>query len=271
MQDGCLNCGGTLMPGQHYCPVCGQKATVRRLSIRQLAQDFVIVVINIEKGIVRLLKGLTFAPAKVAIEYVDGKRRKYFSPFAFMTLCIASTVIINNWARPWETKYEPDQKVLARIYDEPTREKYIRTVERNAWIQGVANKNLSTVSVLVAPYYALFLWWFFRRRNRNFAEIIIAYLLFAAYSTLVSTVLFSPLMGWTRDSSAYYYVQGTSFILQTVYMAWGMKGFFGLKTTGGYLKMLGALSLIGIIGFILLLVGTFLYVFYGAYDVLKYL
>ena len=264
MQDSCLNCGATLRTDQNFCPLCGQKTDTGRLTIRQLAKDFLVMISKVEKGLVRLLKGLTFRPGNVAIEYIEGKRKKYFSPLAFMTVCIALTVVINNWVKPWSTKIEPDPTVLARIYDEPTREKYLRTVERNAWIQGVANKNLSTISVLVAPYYALFLWWFFKRRNRNFAEIIVAYLLFAAYSTLVSTLVFSPLMGWTRDSSAYYYIQVTGFIAQTAYMAWGMKVFFGLKGRGGYIKMLAALSLIGVIGFILLLVASFLYVFYGA-------
>ncbi len=271
MQDACLNCGGTLLPGQNFCPLCGQKTNVKRLTVYQLTHDFLLVIVNLERGLLRLFKGLTVNPGKVAVEYVAGKRTTYFSPFAFMTICIALTVIINNWVKPWESKIEPDQKVLARLYDQPTKEKYLRTVKRNAWIQGVANKNLSTVSVLVAPYYALFLWWFFKRRGRNFAEIIIAYLLFAAYSTLIATLLFSPIMGWTRGSPGYYYIQVTSFIAQTVYMAWGMKDFFGLKKRAGFIKMLAALSLIGIIGFILLLVGTFLYVFYGAYDVLKYL
>lgn len=272
MQEGCLNCGCTLKPGQNYCPFCGQKTTVRRLTLRQLAQDFLVVVINVERGIIRLLKGLTLTPGKVAIEYIGGKRKKYFSPFAFMTICIAATVIINNWVKPWDTEYEPDQETLARLQDPTIREKYLRTVERNAWIQGVANKNLSTAAVLAAPYYALLLWWFFRKRGRNFAEIIIAYLLFAAYSTLISTVLFSPLMGWVEYKSfTYYTIQMTSFIAQTVYMAWGMKDFFGFKTNGGYIKMLAALSLIGVTGFILLLVAMFLYVFYGAYDILKYI
>ncbi|MGQ0738815.1 MAG: DUF3667 domain-containing protein [Bacteroidota bacterium] len=271
MQDGCLNCGGTLLPNQRFCPACGQRSDTGKLTIRQLLHDFTQVILTTEKGIIRLLKGLAVNPGRVALEYAAGKRKKYFNPFAFMALCVAFMVIINNWLKPYGSLPAPDEKVLARIYDPATKEKYLRTVERNAYVQRIANKNNNTINVIAAPYYALFLWLFFRRRNRNMAEIIVAYLLFAAFSNILSTVIFSPVLAGLRNSSAYYYVQFLGFTLQTAYIAWGMKGFFGFKKTGGYIKMLAALSLIGVTGFIILLVAYFLYVFYGAYDVLRYI
>lgn len=270
MQEGCLNCGHTILPGQQFCPLCGQRTDTKKLTIRQLFLEFIQVIVNIEKGVVRLLKGLAVNPGLVAAEYVAGKRKKYFNPFAFMALCVAFMVIINNWLKPYGSLPVPDQKVLARIQDPVTEAKYLRTVERNARVQRISNQNNNTLNVIAAPFYAVFLWLFFRRRNRNIAEIIVAYLLFAAFSNILSTIIFSPVLAALRDHPAYSYIQFLGFTLQTAYIAWGMKGFFGLKGAVGYIRSMAVLSLIGLIGFILLLAGYFLYVFYGSYEVLQY-
>ncbi|HEV7781021.1 MAG TPA: DUF3667 domain-containing protein [Chitinophagaceae bacterium] len=270
-EPGCLNCGGILLPNQDFCPVCGQKANTKRLTLRELGYDFLQVFINTEKGILRLLKGLTLNPGRVGTEYIEGRRKTYFNPFTFMALCIAFQVLFNGWLKPYGDLPVVDPVVEARIRDQEIKEKYLLTVKRSAGLQDFVNKNLNTASVAAAPFYALFLWLFFKRRNRNFAEIIVAYLLFTAFSNILSTLLFSPWLAYYRGEPPYYYIMCTSFVLQTAYIAWGMKGFYHLKGSGGYIKMLAALSLIGVIGFILLIAGFFIFVYHGAYEVFRYL
>ena len=270
-QANCLNCGAVLTPKQKFCDNCGQKKDLPRITIPNLAKEFLQIITHADKGLLKLLKGLVTNPGKTAAEYVEGKRKTYFSPFTFLALCIAFMLFVNTWIKPYGDLPVPDPEVLARIPDEETRELYILTIERNAKMQNFSNKNLSIISVLVAPYFAFFLWLFFPNRNRNVAEITVAYILFTGIGNVLSTIFISPWLAMYRNTSAYYPIFCTSLFLQTMYYAWGLKTFFNYKTAGGYIKVLAALGLIGLIGFILLIIVLFFYVYHGAFSVFQYL
>jgi hypothetical protein len=267
----CLNCEAPLLPGQSFCSACGQKTDTKRFTGRQLGYDFLQVFFNTEKGFFRLLKGMIKQPGQTAAEYVEGKRKKYFSPFAFMTVCIAFSVIVNGLIKPYEKLPEPNQAVLARIPDQPTREKYLLTVNRLAGVQKIVNKNLNLISILITPWFAFFLFIFYKRRGRNLSELIIAYILFAAICNLLACLLFSPLMAATRGSGAYNIVFYGNLALQMAFVAWGMTIFLKFKTAGKYIEVLAVLSLAGIIGFLLILVAYFLFVYHKAGEVFQYL
>jgi hypothetical protein len=270
-QANCLNCGAVLTPQQKFCDNCGQKKDTPRITLPGLAKDFLQIITHADKGLLKLLKGLVTNPGKTAAEYVEGKRKTYFNPFTFLALCIAFMLFVNSWTKPYGDLPVPDPEVLARIPDEQTKELYILTVERNAKMQNFSNKNLSNLSVLVAPYFAFFLWLFFPGRKRNVAEITVAYVLFTGFGNVLSTIFISPWLAMYRNTSAYYPIFCTSLLLQTMYYAWGLKTFFNFRTAGGYIKVLAALGLIGLIGFILLIICLFFYVYHGAFSVFKYL
>jgi Protein of unknown function (DUF3667) len=269
----CLNCGAALQSHQKYCPLCGQKANIPRITMRQLLRDFLQTITHADKGLLKLIKGLAINPGKTASEYVEGRRKTYFSPFGFLAVCIAFMLFMNKWIKPYGDLPVADAEVLARMPDEYIRHQYLLSMERMARVQDFSNKNMNIVSILVTPYFAFFLWLFFRHRGRNMGEITITYLLFTGFSNAVSSVLFAPWMAMHRNTSVtYYFIFWGSMLLQTMYFAWGLKVFFNYKTTSGYMKVLGALLLIGFIGFILLFIGLFIYVYRGeTFKVLQYL
>ncbi len=268
----CLNCGETLQSDQVFCPHCGQKTTTSRLTFRHLGYDFLQTFLRTEKGLFNLLRGLTMHPGRVAAEYARGKRKSYFSPFAFMGICIALMLLINNWLQPYIVQPEPSPEVLARMPDAATMKLYLVSLERIGEVQRFANKHMNTISVLVSPYFAFWLWLFFRRRGWNLAEITVAYILFSAFSNLVTAILIAPFLSFTGESWLYYPLLYGSIFLQVLYVAWGMKDFFHFKTAGGYWKVLLVLGLAGLVGFIVILILYFLYVYHGHIStVLRYL
>src|SRR5688572_23003403 len=268
----CLNCSRALFPNQHYCPHCGQKTDTKRITFRQLTADFLQFILHAERGLWRLLKGLIVRPGQTAIEYVEGKRKRYFNPFAFLALSLAAMVLIHSFIKPYEAIQEPDPFVEIRMPNERVRELYRTTVHKIASIQKFGNANLNTLSVLVSPYFAFFLWLFFKRRGRNVAEITVVYILYTAISNLLASIIISPILAGLKDSGAYWPVFYLSLFLQTCHIVWGLNTFFNYRTTNGYFKILGALFLIGVIGFIILMGSLFVYVYHGKYmEVLKYL
>jgi len=272
MRSTCLNCSETLYPRDKYCGHCGQNTAIGRISFKELSNEFFRTVLHVERGAMRLFKGLLIGPGKTATEYVEGKRRAYFNPFTFLTLCIAFVLLMNNWLKPYGDLPVPDQEVLNRISDPHTREIYLHSVERTASIQDFSNKNMNLLSVLLGPYFGCCLWIFFRKRKRNAAEITVAFILFMAFATAVNSLLISPWRAAYRNSNVYYPLLCLDILLQTLYITWGLSVFFNYRGINGYLKVLGALCLVGIIGFIILMIGLMIYVYRGdLFEVLKYL
>lgn len=260
------------MPGQVYCPLCGQKTSTRRLSFRQLGLDFLRVFLNLEKGLWRLVRGLTIRPGSTAEDYIKGKRKRYFNPFTFMAICIAGMLFIYSWLKPYSGPPVPDPAVLARISDPDLKQLYLDSVERIGLAQGFVNRYMNIISVLISPWFAFFLWLFFKRSQRNMAEITVAYILFSAYGNLVSTMLFSPVLSCILDTPGYYPLLCTMILLQTLYIARGMRRFLNLKTGSGFWQVLGVLALAGLAGFILVFITYFFYVYQdGAFTILQYL
>jgi Protein of unknown function (DUF3667) len=152
-QATCLNCGAVLTPGQNYCYNCGQRQTHHAFLSGIFSRIFYRPS-HAGRGILNLVKGLTINPGRTAVEYIQGKRKKYFNPFAFLGLCIAFMVFLNNWIKLYNDLPTPDPQVMARIPDEKLRQLYLVSIERNVRAQKFVSKNLNIASVLVAPYFA---------------------------------------------------------------------------------------------------------------------
>jgi hypothetical protein len=211
-------------------------------------------------------------PGKTAGEYVDGKRKKYINPYGFLALCIAFMLFLANWIQPYIDLTAPDPRKLSLIADDELRYKYLLTLERIGSTEKFFNRNLNLISVFITPYFAFFLWLFFKRRGRNVAEIFVAYIFFTGFANVVSALFVYPLLAISHKSLlTYNIILNTNLLLQTMYFAWGMKDFFGFKTTGDYFKTLGALLLIGFIGLIIVLIAYYLYVLQGDFRLLPYL
>lgn len=92
----CRNCDAALAHDHRFCARCGQRTSPQRLTMRQLAHDFVHVLTHADHSIFALVKALAYRPGRVAREYVDGRRKKHFGPIAFLMIAvgIASFMIV---------------------------------------------------------------------------------------------------------------------------------------------------------------------------------
>ena len=272
MSNQCLNCGAYLTSHKFFCSHCGHNINTHRFTFRGLLHDFLHSFLHADKGLLRLLKGLITRPGHTVAEFIEGKRKTYFNPFTFLALCIGFMVLLNTWMKTYSDLPVPDPKVIANIADEKMRTLYILSIERTARMIEFGNKYLNIISVLISPFFAYFLWLFFRRRKRNMAEITVAYIFFTGFSNVLSTIFISPWLAMFRNTAAASPLLYGSIILQTLYFAWGFKVFFNYRTASGYIKVLLVLWLAGTIGLILFIIGVFYYVYRGGvYDVLKYL
>lgn len=256
----CLNCNHALYPGQKFCDRCGQKTDVHRLTVGHLFHELFHAVTHTDKSIFHLFKGLALHPGKVAAEYVEGKRKKYFNPFTFLLLCIGFMIFVNNMVKPYpELKADPN--IVRQIPTEAGRKLYIRTIERTNNATQLVNKNTNLVYLIAIPFYALIVWLFYRWRGRNFAEIVLAFVLFTGFVGTVFTIVFTPLMAYNRTpSNAITYGLGGTFLF-IVYYAWGFKGFLRYKSAKAFIHLFFVLVLTMLLWFLITLVFYFWYIY----------
>jgi hypothetical protein len=90
----CVNCDAAILHGQNYCANCGQKAHTPRLSLREIGTEFVRAVAHVDRSALSLILQLLVRPGTVSLEYVSGKRKRYFGPFAFLVVNVAFTAAV---------------------------------------------------------------------------------------------------------------------------------------------------------------------------------
>lgn len=76
----CLNCDHPLV--STYCSGCGQKADTSRISFKDfLFNDILHGTFSIERGMLFTAKQALLRPGKAALEYIAGKRKRYYNLF----------------------------------------------------------------------------------------------------------------------------------------------------------------------------------------------
>jgi hypothetical protein len=89
-----MNCNAAILHGQNYCANCGQKAHTPRLTLREIGTEFVRAVAHVDRSALSLILQLLVRPGTVSLEYVAGKRKRYFGPFAFLVVAVAFTSVV---------------------------------------------------------------------------------------------------------------------------------------------------------------------------------
>ena len=73
----CKNCN-TSFEGL-FCPNCGQKSSVKRLSILTVFNDFVLAITDTERGFLKTVVDLSQRPGPMVKSYAQGQRARYIS------------------------------------------------------------------------------------------------------------------------------------------------------------------------------------------------
>lgn len=159
----CPNCDAALASGQRFCGRCGQKALAARLTVAEIGSDLLHALLHVDHSVLALLRGLALRPGGVARDYVEGRRRRHFGPFAFAVIAagLASALVA---ATGLATMYAP-QAAAGPV--EALRHHY------------------NLVYFLQIPLLAAFCSLLFRAAGRNFAENLVL----SAYTTGMRSVV----------------------------------------------------------------------------------
>ena len=88
----CLNCGKEFEGD--FCPKCGQDAKTGRFTLRFIWENLITGIFGSYGGIWFTIKNMFTRPGRMMVEILDGKRRKYFSPFPMLLLVLTVFILV---------------------------------------------------------------------------------------------------------------------------------------------------------------------------------
>ena len=95
----CLNCGTFI--SENFCPNCGQKKDVEKLTWHSLIEEIFHFFSHIEKGFLNTSFKLLIRPDIVIGEYLEGKRKKYFKPLSLFLIWVTIHFLVFELTRNW--------------------------------------------------------------------------------------------------------------------------------------------------------------------------
>jgi hypothetical protein len=175
----CLNCNEVI--SKHFCPNCGQKTDTHRITFKHfITHDILHGVWHFERGILFTLKEAIVRPGKAALDYISGKRIRYYNVFYLTLLLIGLNIFINHI-----------QNQLSHYYFGTSLEP--QTDEAGKSIDIFINNNSKLIIFSFIPLFAINSFIIFKRKKLNFSEhFILSGMMFLGIMviTTISSLLF---------------------------------------------------------------------------------
>ena len=91
----CLNCGAEF--SGKYCPECGQKAHVHRLTAKALLDEILHFFTHIEHTFLKTSLHFIIKPGITSLNYVKGKRKRYQKPVSYFLIWAGFYILLHNF------------------------------------------------------------------------------------------------------------------------------------------------------------------------------
>ena len=242
----CLNCETMLTADDHFCPNCGQRTDTHRLTIKHILHEFFHVFTHADIGFLGMIADLLRRPGIVAIEYIQGKRKKYFNPFTFFILSVGILATSSHVFHTLDKDIQADPRLVSQL-PPPLKKKYLNQIERVNEGTHFMSKNLNTAAMLLLPFYAFLSWIFFGRRGYNYAELLVGYMLFQSLVAIAQAIFVVPWIAEYREQAFFLYGYIGFVVLSSLYV--GIAQFQFLKFKNRW--MIALTSFVSLLGYVL--------------------
>lgn len=151
----CLNCNE--ITERNYCSNCGQKTDTHRINFKHfLVHDILHGVWHMEKGILFTIKEALTRPGKASLDYINGKRIKYYNVFYLIVLLVGLQLFLANYYEQLQTIYYPELHEKIQKMDQKS---------------GAFLSDYSKILILsLIPFFALTSFTLFRKQKLNLSE-----------------------------------------------------------------------------------------------------
>lgn len=146
----CLNCG-TKFQG-NFCPECGQSAETERFTMRFIIENLLAAFLSKDGGIWFTLKNLFTRPGAMIVEILNGKRRKYFSPFPMLFCTLTFYVLILSISGSHDEFREIENK-LQEVEITYNNDAENAETDMDTRTTAAAKKTLSKILIYAVSFY----------------------------------------------------------------------------------------------------------------------
>ena len=214
--DACLNCGAARLGA--YCHACGQYYLDGRLSLRQLWREFVARVLNVDRGLLHTFLDLSRSPGDTVRRYLHGQRRRYVSPFYYLFVGAALSVLTFRLIGAEFEAWTQGQKAQYAAFMTPGQ------IEAYMNILAGSMQYTAVVALFMCVPFGLLLRLFFRKRDVNLAESLVFALFTFGQVSFVASLFTLLLLPFTRSIGAHLWTSMGLYVLVCGVMTAGFYG-----------------------------------------------
>jgi len=218
----CKNCGTQFE--LNFCNVCGQKPA-HRLDVKHVLHEAVHVFTHADKGIFAFIPNILTRPGAMALEYVEGKRKKYFNPFQYLLLIVGVVVFLVVKSNMMEGMLDSTNVQGLSARQLATQKTFI----------GVMQKYFNVILLLFIPVFGFFSYLFFKKKKYNYAENIVLICFIQAQQNTISLMTFSLFFVF-HTQTMMTVAMIFSFLISILTYGIGFKQFFKVSLFHGVLK-----------------------------------
>jgi hypothetical protein len=257
----CLNCEKPVSEQAVYCPNCGQTVHLHPISMGHIVHEGMHFFLHADKSILTLAKALAVKTGTVAKEFIEGKRRKYFSPFNFFMIVAGLVVLSMSVFQTFEKENANTQMQLqalsAQITDPVKKAMFLGLVKRQANSMIFVKKYSNIISMITVPLLSLIFSLFYLKGKYNYAEHLVANMYSTGFTSLVMAFIIIPL-----SSSGNQYMlmiaMAANILFDIIYRGIFYYRFINRPGTGAIAKALG----VSLLAQIIILASTFALLFW---------
>jgi hypothetical protein len=177
----CLNCQAPLADAQRFCGFCGQRVVHGRLTLGEITHDLVHALTHADRSIFSLIGALLSRPGRVARDYIEGRRKRYFGPFAFLVISVGVTSFVTYLAGlQWFESVPQDQA------------------------RALLTRHFNLVILIQMPLLAFGCWLLFRDARLNFSEHLVLAAYVSGIRALFLAFVETPMRYWWGSESGHW-------------------------------------------------------------------
>ena len=231
----CKNCGTAV--NDKYCPHCGQKAGVKRISLGDLLKDLPHAIFHVDNGILYNVHQLFKRPGAAINDYMNGKRKPFYHPASFLLI----SLILNFLIVKIIDLHFYDGDELTTM-DAITSKAILDYDAMQWWFL----EHTYIYILLAIPASALFLFCIFHlcKKEFNIAESVVVVLFTIAQGVLIQSFIYAS-FGWVKSGPFIRTVETFNICILVTYASWVIyqllpeKKSKAVRTVTGFIAGLG--------------------------------
>ncbi len=241
MERNCKNCRSLVYAGKTYCSDCGAKWIEKRITLRNVGEDFADMYVGVDTKFVRTFIDLFRKPENVIMGYITGRRMNYVDAVRYLLLSLFVTGAFMFIMKFMDINMMEIMD-LESLYKEMgySQERINAELKMQQKIQEVQSKYLSIIIFASMPIMALIgKITFWGKKYFNFTEHVVFYMYTYSHIVIATNFISIPLL--LLSPSSFIYWSFMSYVIMPLYITYCYKRCFQLSWQEAILKMLIAL------------------------------